>query len=515
MLTPARLSQPGRARQPGPGLDCKAIALAAAVFLAHLAGNPHYGFFRDELYFIVCGRYPAFGYVDQPPLVPLLAAGSQAFGTSLVALRTIPALLAAAMTYTVWLLAAEMGGGRFAQRLAALAAALAPVLMAFGTMLGPDSVQMCLWPVAILFIARALRRSPIWWIAAGAALGVAGEAKYSAVMLAAALLAGLALSASRRAFAQPWLWAGMATAGLILLPNALWQWVHGLPMLELLRNGQHGKNVVLTPVQFLLRQLLLTNPVLAPIWVVGLGWCLAHAEWRWLGFGVVALLALMIALHGKAYYPTPVYSAAFAAGGVAIEAWITRASWRAAAIAACALSGALLMPLTMPFLPEPLMLSYLGTLSRIGIGKPAFENHRAALLGQDYADMHGWQQLADQVTALYRALPDDVRSHAQIFASNYGEAAAIDVLAPPGALPAAIGQHNQYWLWGPRAWDGTALIDINGDLDADRKLCGTTTLLANFTAPYIMPFEDGIPIILCQRLKMPVRELWPKLKHYN
>jgi hypothetical protein len=496
-------------------MDRTAAALAAAVFLVHLVGNPHYGFFRDELYFIVCGRHPDFGYVDQPPLVPFLAAGSQAFGTSLVALRAIPALLAAAMTYTVWLLAAEMGGGRFARLLGAMTAALAPVLMAFGTMLGPDSVQMCLWPVAILCIARALRRSPVWWLAAGAALGVAGEAKYSAVMLAAALLAGLALSPSRRALAQPWLWAGVALAGLILLPNALWQWVHGLPMLELLRNGQHGKNLVLTPMQFLLQQLLLTNPMLAPIWVAGLVWCLVRPAWRWLGFGVIALLAIMIALHGKAYYPAPIYSAAFAAGAVAIEAWITRAWPRRAAIAACALAGALLAPLTLPFLPEPLMLTYLAALARIGIAKPAFEHHRAALLGQDYADMHGWQALADQVTALYRALPDGVRARARVFASNYGEAAAIDVLAPKGALPPAIGEHNQYWLWGPRDWDGTALIDINGDMEADAKLCGSVTLLANFTAPYVMPFEDGIPIILCQGLTVPVGALWPRLKHYN
>src|SRR5580658_9218110 len=121
-------------------LDRTATIAALATFVLHLVANPHYGFFRDELYFIICGFHPAWGYVDQPPLVPLLAAGSQLFGHSLFALRALPAAFAAGGVYVTCLLVAELGGGTFAAVLASLAFVAAPVLLSFGQKVGPDMV---------------------------------------------------------------------------------------------------------------------------------------------------------------------------------------------------------------------------------------------------------------------------------------------------------------------------------------------------------------------------------------
>ncbi len=187
-------------------------AVAALATLAiHLAGNPHYGFFRDELYFIICGFHPAFGYVDQPPVVPLLAAGSQLFGHSLFALRALPAIFAAAGVYVTCLLALELGGAAFAQILAAIAFFFANVLMSFGGKVGPDMVGLWLWPLAALYVLRIAKGAdPRWWLAAGAAIGMSLESKYSAIFFAVALIAGLALTPQRRALASPWFLAGAA-----------------------------------------------------------------------------------------------------------------------------------------------------------------------------------------------------------------------------------------------------------------------------------------------------------------
>ncbi len=492
-----------------------AIALATLTFLAHVASNPHYGFFRDELYFIVCGRHPAFGYVDQPPLIPLLAAASQFFGTSLIAVRTVPAALAAATVYSVCLLVRDMGGGRFAALVAALSTALAPVLLAFGTMLGPDSIQMWLWPLAILLTARALMRSPIWWLAVGAAFGVAAEGKYSAIIAAFALLMALAIT-DRRVFTSARFWQGMLIALALVLPNALWQWHHGFPMLELLQNGQHGKNVLLTPVSFLLQQVLLTNPLLALVWIFGLAWCLFSPRWRWLGVMFCALLAIMILLLGKAYYPAPIYPALFAAGGVATERFLAkRRLAQIVTVSACLLFGLALAPLTLPVVPEPQMVFYLGWLAKIGIGIPAMEQKKPAVLGQIFADMHGWRELAHDIQRLRAGLPSAIRAQTFVFTSNYGEAAAIDVLSTDPTMPPTLSGHNQYWLWGPGDWNGASLIDVGGNLADDQALCTSAKLLEEFHAPYIMPYEDGMDIILCLGLRMPVHDIWPKLKHYD
>jgi 4-amino-4-deoxy-L-arabinose transferase-like glycosyltransferase len=152
------------------------IVGAAVALLLHLAGNPHYGFIRDELYFIICGRHPQFGYVDQPPLIPLLAALTQIFGHSLFALRTISAICAAACVYVTCLLVREFDGGAFAEILAATAALLAPVLLAFGMVVAPDSINLWTWPLLMLFALRIAKGGdPRLWLAAGAVAGVAGK----------------------------------------------------------------------------------------------------------------------------------------------------------------------------------------------------------------------------------------------------------------------------------------------------------------------------------------------------
>src|SRR5262252_9405190 len=180
------------------------LCCAICVFILHLAANPHYGFFRDELYFIVCGFHPAWGYVDQPPMVPLLAATSQLFGESLFLARLVPALFAACSTYVTCLIAIELGGGAFAQLVAAVASFFAPVLMNFGMKISTDTPGLVLWPLAVLAILRVLNRGdPRWWLLAGAALGLSFQAKYSVIFFAAALFIGL-LATRQRASLLTW-----------------------------------------------------------------------------------------------------------------------------------------------------------------------------------------------------------------------------------------------------------------------------------------------------------------------
>src|ERR1700688_2949294 len=106
--------------------DPVALAIALPTFVVHLALANRYDVFRDELYFIICGRHPAFGYADQPPLVPLLAASTQMFGENLFLLRLPAVLAAAALTLVTGAIASTLGGGRAAALIAAIAVSIAP-----------------------------------------------------------------------------------------------------------------------------------------------------------------------------------------------------------------------------------------------------------------------------------------------------------------------------------------------------------------------------------------------------
>ena len=494
------------------------LAAALATLAFHLIANPHYGFFRDELYFIICGFRPAWGYVDQPPVVPLLAAGSQLFGHSLFLIRALPALFAAASVYVTCLLAVELGGGAFAEILAALVAALTPVLMSFGGKLTTDVPGLLLWPLIALFVLRVVKGAdPRWWLAAGAAAGLAIESKYSVLFFAVAILTGLLVLPQRRALRSVWFAAGVAVAAAIALPNFVWQALHGYPMWSLLRDAGEYTNAALSPLQYVATQLLVTHPLLAPFWLIGLGALLRRPDARFLGIAYVVLIAEMIAFGGKHYYMGNVYPVLIAAGAVTIETWTSRAPrWRPAIVAYAAVAGAMLVPLLVPVLPERAMSAYDRVAERmtgeVQLARP--DRSQLGDLPPDWADMHGWPELAALVARVYYSLPPSERAQTAILAGNYGEAAAIDFFGTSYGLPPALSGHNQYWMWGTRGYAGNVVIDVHGNCARDARLFREHRVAARFVNPWVRPFENNIPISVCKGIAMPLAAYWPKLRRY-
>ena len=495
-----------------------AALAGTVVFLLHLIANPHYGFFRDELYFIICGFHPQFGYVDQPPGVPLLAAATQVFGHSLFLLRAVPALLAGAAVAVAVYLAAELGGGRFAQILTAIVVGLTPVLVAFGGKAGTDEANPLLWTLAAYALLRALDGAGARWsLVAGAALGAAFETKYSVVFFAAALLGGLLLTPERRIFGSRWFWAGAALALALALPNALWQIVHGLPMLELLRNGQNGKNVIVGPLAYLGQEVLITGIFLAPVWMIGVVRLALVPRTRFLALTFVLLIAAMIVFHGKHYYPGAVYPIPLAAGCVALEAWTRRVRFVRPVLAlALTIGGLIFVPFSVPVLPEGAFLAYENRVeSALGVHRAALateHNQGTPTLPPDWADMHGWPELAATVQRVVDTLSPEDRARAIIVTSNYGEASALEFFGHD--LPPVASGHNQFWLWGTHGRSGDVLIDVNGDCGRSEHAFAHAHLAATLDAPYAMTWEQGAPIMICRGIRAPLAEFWPRLKNY-
>jgi dolichyl-phosphate-mannose-protein mannosyltransferase len=485
--------------------------LAAAVtFLIHLVANPHYGFFRDELYFIICGFHPDWGYVDQPPLVPLMSAATQLFGHSLVLLRAVPALFAAAAAFTTCRLVTEYGGGVFAQALAALVLLFTGVSAAFGGKVGTDEVGLWTWPLLALLIVRLSKGAdPRWWLAAGAAAGVSLESKYSVIFFVVAILVGTLLTPARRILFTRWFALGCALAMLIALPNFVWQARHGFPMLELLQNGQNGKNLIASPLLFLVQQIVITTPPLAPVWMIGLVWLLRTAQVRYLGYAYVILIAEMLVLHGKHYYPAAVYPILIAAGAVPLEAW-TRSlrAARAVLVAYAVVFGLAFLPFALPILPEETFVAYEAKLSTLlplrGVLATEHERETSTLPG-DWADMHGWPELAATVKRVYDGLPPNDRAQAVVLADNYGTAAAIDFFTP--GVP-VISIHNQYWMWGTKGYGGNVLVQVGGSCFAKQHLFASRTVVTTFSSRWGIGWEQHLPIAICRGIRTPLAEVW-------
>jgi hypothetical protein len=490
-------------------------ALALVLFVLTARG---YGYFRDELYYLACGEHLEFGYVDHPPLIGVVAAGVRAvLGGSLIAIRLLPALAAAATIVLTGAMARALGGGFFAQLLAALATLLCPVYLSLFSYLSMNAFDVLLWAAALLVLARLLRGGdPRLWLAFGVLAGIGLQNKISVLFLGFGLTAGLVLSRRWEAFRSRYLWIGGGLAALIFLPHLLWQVTHGWPTLEFMENARRFKMNPLPPAAFLREQVLYAGPVALPLWLSGLAFLLLGAPGRacrTLGWAFVAILALMIATHAKPYYLGPAYTILFAAGGVILERWTSdRArALRPAFLATLVAGGAMTAPLAKPLLPKETFIRYSGWL---GIQAAQDERGERGRLPQFYADMIGWQELAETVAAVHRALPEGERSLACIFGQNYGQAGAIDLFGPALGLPKAISAHNSYYLWGPRDCTGAVVIVIGDDRETLGEVFESVERAATYTCSDCMPYENDKPIWVARGLRRPLVDLWPSIKNF-
>ena len=493
--------------------------LVLATLAIHLLINGHYGFFRDELYFIVCGQRPDWGYVDQPPLIPLIAAGSYAlFGKFLLGFRLVPALAMAATVALTAEFARLLGGGRFAQWLAGICFLGAGYFLADGTILTTDMLQALTWLGVSWCLVRLMQSGDErWWIAIGLIAGFSLWSKYLIAFYLVALAVGLIATPLRRSLARPWIYAGAGIALVMILPNVIWQWAHGWPFLEVGAAGAGGKNLALSPLDFFVQQLLFMGPASAPVWLAGL-WATAvrprHIAWRIFPVAYVVLFIVFVASHGKPYYLSSIYPTLFAFGAVAMEVWLKNLAARRVFLTAIAVSGALFAPIAVPVLP---VNAYIGYAAALGMGPSTAALERAKLgpLPQQFADMFGWPEMAAKIAGVYNALPPEERAKAVFFGQNYGEAAAIDIFGRPLGLPPAISPHNNYYLWGPRGHDGSVMIVIGGNYQQMVGLFQSVEKVGVTDAPYAMPYETGQPIYVLRGLKEPMAVLWPSLKRYR
>jgi hypothetical protein len=521
-----------KASQPPPPNSTPAnwpILLTCTVFAIaiHLIFYKGYGFFRDELYFIACGKHLAWGYVDQPPGAPLVAWFSQKIlGQTLLAIRLVPMLFATAQILLTGLTARAMGGRSYAQFLACLSVLAAPQY--FGSYLNTDMFMTLGWAACAWVAARIFAGdSPKQWLLFGLFGGLALEGKHAMLFFLLAFLAAVFVSPQRRMLMTLWPWCGAALALLIALPNVIWESTHHWATYELLSNiAKSDKNVVLSPWQYLYSNIEALGGLTVLVWVPGLVWCLflkGGRRFRAVGWMWIFSYILFIALKGKDYYLTPTYPMLFAAGAVAIESWFAKLPHtlrgtilRRVAQAAFALfvfvRGAITWPFAMPMMSEEKFIAYEKAL---GAAPARTENTEINDLSQQYADMHGWPEMAAAIAKIYNSIPEPERRQCAIFAGNYGEAGAVDYFGPQYGLPPAISAHQNYWFWGPRNYTGECLVIIAGQGTREKLAAHYSSVekAGETYANYAIPFENHRAIYLYRgRRSGTLQDDWPELK---
>jgi hypothetical protein len=513
------------------------VAIALAKFLFHCYFNNQYDYFRDEFDYMACGNHLAWGYVDQPPLIPFLIHICRAvLGDSLRSIRLIPAVASSLLVVQTALLAREFGGRRFALLLSAVAVLIAPQYLSNGSLLGTNCLEPNLWMGCAYFAVLAIKRDdPRYWLWFGVVAGIGLQEKYSIALFGFGMVVGLLLTPQRRVFLNPWIWIGGFAAFLIFLPNLLWNIHNQWPFVQLMHNIRaDGRDIVLPLPQFLLQQMMLINPITAPIWIRGLVALFVLPglkPYRVLAWCYLVCFTVFFVLHGKNYYLSPVYPMLLAAGAVWIEAAIERRKiaraeaesvrvgpnrllWLKPVIVVLLLaSGAYLAPLVVPILSPGKLLAYLKYLP---MKPPVMEHgHERAPLPQWYADQFGWKEIVAETATAYDRLSPAERPGCGIFAQDYGQAGAIDFFGPRYGLPPALSGHQSYYLWGPRGYSGNCLVVLDDSRERLEELFEHVEYVGTSADnPYAL--ERLIPVYICRGAKFgSLEKIWSQLKRWR
>ncbi len=513
------------------------VAIAVAKFIFHCYYNNRYGYFRDEFDYMSCGDHLAWGYVDQPPLIPFLIHICRAvLGDSLRSVRFVPALASSMLVIQVALIARALGGRTYALLLSAICVVVAPQYLSNGSLLGTNCLEPNLWMACAYFAILAIQRdNPRYWVWFGIFAGIGLEEKYSIALFGFGIVVGLLLTAQRRAFLSPWMWLGGLAAFLIFLPNLLWNIHNHWPFVQLMHNiREDGRDVVLPLWAYSLQQTLLVLPLTAPIWIRGLITFLVSKRfkpYRALGWCYLVCFTVFFLLHGKIYYLSPVYPMLLAAGAVTIEAKIEgrkseasendalpsgprRLTWLKVTIVILLLAGGVhAAPLAVPVLTPDHFLAYLKYLP---MKPPVMEHgHEKAPLPQWYSDQFGWQEIVDETAVAWNRIPLSERPDCGIFGQDYGQAGAIDFLGRRYGLPQALSGHQTFWLWGPRGYSGNCLIVLGDDRERLEELFDHVEYVGT-SADNRYALETEISVYICRAAKFGTLEkLWPDLKKWR
>jgi 4-amino-4-deoxy-L-arabinose transferase-like glycosyltransferase len=500
------------ADSPLASIDRRIFIVAGGLFALLMAVSSRYGFHRDELYFLDCGRHLAASYVDQPIFSPLVARLSlELFGLSLSGLRLWPSLAGAGTVVLGGLVAREFGGGRMAQLVGALGVATAPAILGADHILDTTPFDLLAWTALAWVVVRIGRTGDArLWLAAGAVLGLGLSNKHSIAFFALALVIGTVISKGSAILRNRFFVFGAGIALLFALPDLWWQAAHHWPTIGMTRVLAQENGGLKNAIVFIPSQLFMASPVLIGVWLAGLRflWRSHRPLWRGLAWSYGLLFVFFAATTGaKPYYLAGTYFFLIPAGAVALEQrWMAAPRQLRTLWVALAVSFVVTISFTLPLLPA----------SRIGW---------TAQVDPVPTETVGWPELVQTVAGVWHGLPATQRAAAVIFTGNYGEAGAINELGWRDGLPEAVSGQNNVWYWGPGNDRATTVVAVVQGHPANGAQQFVERLRRDFSEvrvvatlhnrPGITNQEEGGHVYVCTG---PVRSwgaMWPSFKFYS
>jgi hypothetical protein len=462
-----------------PGYSKFIMIFVAIKVLLNMLAISRFGFHRDEFLHLVLADHLDWGYKEVPPFIAILAKITlSVFGDSVFAARIFSTIASGLIVWLTGRIAVELGGRRFAITLACLALIFSPAFAASGYLFQPVVFDQLWWVLTVWLFCKYLNTADVrylYWL--GAAVGFGMLTKYSMAFFTFSLIIGILISKERKLLFNRHVIISALIAILIFLPNVIWQFAHHLPVITHMKELRETQLDYVKPTDFIMQQLLVNGPSLF-IWLTGFVFLMLSFKlrrFRYLAIAYVLIFLFLLKMNGKTYYLFGAYPMLFAAGGFAFEKMITRSKviLRVATIVLFVLPNLLLLPLVLPIFSlnrTVALFKYAHDHVRFLDFAVTWEDQKQHPTTQDYADMLGWEEMAQKASQAYHALTPEQQKHAQIFADNYGEAGALHHFHKKYNMPDVVSLNSSFALWAPDNLDGKYIIYVDDDDNVTARL---------------------------------------------
>lgn len=417
----------------------------------HLIADYHSGFQGDELLHIQTGNHLAFGYIEFPPMIGLLAFISNLFHSHSVFIYHIfPHIAMLLIIIYVGKITVELGGKSIAVFVALACLLVAPGFEGSQQSFGPVVFSQFFWVLCFYQLTRFIKYGDgkyLWYLAIFVPLFFL--TKYDALFFCFGLLSLLFFRKTRVALAKAKYWQCLIVSFLILLPNIIWQYVNDWPALQMFHRLYETQLDDITPLHILRDLFLAVNPVVFILILPVLVFMFADKKnknlYRPLASSILLSVLFLVFSKGKAYYFFPVILTIFPFCGIFWERIILpKRKWLLYPLSFILLIGAVLIPFGMP------VYSFHHYLNSVYKYSPKeIKNGKEVLPIQEYDAKKKWKETLTQLKIIYDSLPADEKNNCLIWGKHYSQAGAVELFRKEYGLPHAFSYHGSFYSWAP------------------------------------------------------------------
>lgn len=418
----------------------------------HLVADYHSGFGSDELLHIETGNHLAFGYMEFPPMIGLLAFIQNLFHSRSVFVHHIfPHIATLLMIIYVGKITVELGGRSIAVFIALFCLLIAPGIEGGQQLFEPVVFSQLFWVLCFYQLIRFIKNADkkyLWYLTLLVSLFFL--TKYDALFFCFGLCSLLLFKRIRIALVSAGYWQCLMIAFLILLPNIIWQYVNGFPALQMFHRLYETQLDDLTPLKVLQDLFLSVNPVVFILMLPALVFMFIDKKNKSLYIPLACSILLSVLFlaycKSKAYYFYPVVITLLPFCGIFWEQIILpKRKWLLYLLSFILLAGAILIPFGMPVYS---FHHYLNSVYKYY--SKEIKNGKRVLILQQYDTKEKWKTTMQELKSVYDSLPAGEKKNCLIWGKHYSQAGAVELFRNGYGLPHAFSYHGSFYSWAPK-----------------------------------------------------------------